>query len=145
MPNHFLLRVGNGFNFRASSARHIWGIVSSTSAGKGFLRRAKKGDLLWFVQKGSEGLILAVATLTDCRVRGPDTLTNKELGWTEAIGGDSDIEIHYKDLYDLSRCGLESSIDGQCTIRQYKSEKCQVKLEVEYPAIVRYSKGVPSM
>ena len=146
MPKHFLLRIGNGFNFRASSARHIWGIVSKYA--KFFLEEAKEGDILWFIQADSNGLAIAVATYVSSRARGPSTLTSEELGWTDPSGGHSDTEIHYRDLYDLSHCGLETNIQYANGVRRYESEgaqRSQVDLPAEYPSIVRYSKVVPSM
>ena len=140
MQNHFLLRVGNGEHFRASSAKHIWGIVSNTPAGKGFLGLVKKGDLLWFVQSDSNGLIIAVATYRGHRAR---ELTNGELGWT-ATEGDWDVELLYESLYNLSHCGLESRIVGPLVIRLY-NEKCLVNLPAEYPAIARYAKVSASL
>ena len=143
MPKHYLFRIGNGFNFRASSARHIWGIVSKNA--KFFLEGAEKGDLIWLIQGESKGLAIAVATYVGSRARGPSTLTNEELGWTEATGGDSDTEVHYKDLYDISHCGLETKIKSARVYWNYNSETCMVNLPAEYPAIVRYLKVVLSM
>ena len=140
MPNHYLFRVHDGSNFRASSARGIWGAVSK---GVNFiLREAKRGDLLWFVLKGKEGLILAVATYRGYRAR---TLTSEELGWTDPTGGVSDIEILYKDLYDLSHCGHETKLESARVYWSYNSNSCKVKLPDVYPEVVRYLKVVPSM
>ena len=148
MPKHYLFRIGNGVNFRASSARHIWGIVSKDA--KFFLEGAEKGDLMWLIQGESKGLAIAVATYVSSRARGPSTLTSEELGWTDPSGGHSDTEIHYKDLYDLSHCGLETNIQYANGVRRYDSEgaqRSQVDLPAAYPSIVRFSKakGVPSM
>jgi len=107
------------------------------------MEEAEEGDLLWFIQHKSNGLAIAAATYMGCRAR---TLTNEELGWT-ATEGDWDTEILYKDLYDLSDCGLETRIKDMRGISRYNRETCQVDLPVVYPSIVRFSKakGVPSM
>ena len=81
MPNNFLLRIGDGVHFNASSSKLIWGIDSKYSFAKGFLTTAKEGDLLWFVKGKTNGQIVAVATFTrtNKRILGPLielTLTN---------------------------------------------------------------------
>jgi hypothetical protein len=148
MPQHYLLRVGDGNHFNSSSAKRIWGIDSTTSAGKFFLSSAKAGDLLSFVKSKSRGLIIAVATFTEAkeRVLGPLialTPTNEELGWVKTEG-DWDTEVHYKDLYNVSACCLYTEIKGASVIRTY-NDKCMVNLPLEYSNIVRYSKITNSM
>jgi hypothetical protein len=145
MTTDWLLRVKDGFNFKNSSRFKIWGIQSSTSNNKYFLKHVKHGDNLWFVLNKSRGKLLAVATYTSHNKRelGPHislSMTNEELGWSGA-GPDwtSDIEIHYTDLYGLENCDLLTHIKGQTIIRKY-DEKCMVNLPVEYGYIVRYSK-----
>ena len=142
-PVHFLCRVGDGNHFKSSSTSNIWGIISTSPVGKGFLSTAKEGDILWFVKTKSKGLLLAVATFTrfQPRVLGPIltlTQTNEELGWTETEGN-WDMEVHYKDLYNITLCGLLSGIKGNASLRQYKSDKCDVNLPEEYKNIVRYA------
>jgi len=143
MPNHFLLYIGDGVHFNASSSKKIWGINSTLSFAKGFLKRAKEGDLLWFVKSKTNGQIVAVATFmsTNERILGPLielTLTNSELGWDKSKG-EWDTEVHYTDLYNLTNCNLISEIKGAAVIRLY-NDKCKVNLITEYPHIVRYSK-----
>jgi hypothetical protein len=148
MPNHFLLYVGDGDHFVSSSTKCIWGIDAKKSYGKGFLSSVRDGDLLWFVKSKSRGLIIAVATFTGTkeRVLGPLialTPTNEELGWVKTEG-DWDTEVHYKDLYNVSACGLYSELKGASVIRSY-NDRCMVNLPVEYSNIVRYSKITNSM
>ena len=149
MPNHFILRIGDGVHFNASSSKSIWGINSKVIACKWFKSIAKAGDVLWFVKSKSKGQIVAMATFTETRERiiGPIidlTLTNKELGW-DKTDGDWDTEVHYKDLYDLTKCKLHTGIKSPLTIREYNHEKCKVDLPEEYPRIVRYSNTTNSM
>lgn len=143
MTNHFLLYIGDGTHFNASSSKSIWGITSKHSFAKGFLSIVKEGDILWFVKSKTNGQIIAVATFTETkkRILGPLislTLTNTELGW-DKTDGDWDTEVHYKDLYNLTNCNLISEIKGAAGIRLY-NENCKVNLPAEYPYIVRYSK-----
>ena len=137
------MRIGNGDHFNASSPKHTWGITSTHSAAKGFLKSAKEGDLLWFVTNSSNGKIVAVATFmrTEKRINGPLiqlTPTNEQLGWTKT-SGDWDTYVYYKDLYNLTDCNLHSEIKGNTTIRNY-NDNCKVNLPIEYANIVRYSK-----
>lgn len=145
-PTHWLLRIKDGVHFNASSSKSIWGI---NSRNKTFITTAKEGDLLWFVKNKSKGQLVAVATFVGIkkRVLGPLialTLTDSELGWDKSEG-DWDIEVHYKDLYNLTHSNMFSYILGNCVIRNYKNSKCKVNLIIEYPNIVRYSKVTTSM
>jgi hypothetical protein len=147
-PTHWLLRIGDGIHFNASSSKSIWGVTSAYPFTKGFLSKAKAGDLLWFVKGASNGKIVAVATLmhTNKRIIGPIielTLSNKELGWDKTEGA-WDTEVHYKSLYNLTDFELFSEIKGAAGIRSY-TDKCKVNLAAEYPHIVRYSKPTSSM
>ena len=152
-PNNFLLYIGDGEHFNASSSKSIWGINTITSSlGKWFTSLAKEGDLLWFVTSKSKGRIVAVATFTSENKRildGPlsdRTLTNAELGWDKGKKvGKWDTEIHYKDLYNLTHCDMFSELKGPSTIRRYERAKCKVDLIAEYPNIVRYSKVTKNM
>jgi len=143
MQKHFLLYIGDGDHFNASSTKSIWGINSNHSFAKGFLSTVKEGDLLWFVKSKTNGQIVAVAKFiqTKKRILGPLidlTLTNAELGW-DKTEGEWDTEVHYKDLYNLTQCNMISEIKGAAGIRLY-NDKCMVNLPLEYPNIVRYSK-----
>ena len=140
---HFLLRIGNGIHFNASSSKSTWGINSKCAGEKGFMSTAKEGDLLWFVKSKTNGQLVAVATFTGIkkRILGPLlalTSTDEELGW-DKTQGEWDIEIHYKNLYNLTHCSLFSEIKSPLVIRSYNI-KCKVNLIDEYPHIVRYLK-----
>lgn len=145
MTIDWLLRVGDGQNLIMSSKYRIWGIQSTTSTNKCFINNVKPGDRLWFVKSKSQGKLIAVATYRshNIRVFGPliDTsLNNEELGWTgSGTEWNSDVEIHYTDLYGLDECEILTHIKGAATIRKY-DEKCRVNLAVEYSYIARYSK-----
>jgi hypothetical protein len=139
MPNHWLLRIGNGNHFHNSSSKCIWGIESKQTFSKSFIKKVTIGDYLWFVKGKSRGKLIAVATFTGMheRIIGPIidiTFSNKELGWTET-DGDWDTEIHYTNLYDIDSHELYSEIKGACTIRPY-NEKCKVDLTIIYDQIM---------
>jgi hypothetical protein len=148
MTNHWLLRIGDSVNFINSSIQNIWGIDSNQSCSKGFIKKARKGDILWFVKSRSKGLLIAVATFksSNPRIVGPlinHSLTNQQLGWTDS-SGDWDTEINYENLYNITECCIYSNILGPLTIRPY-TEKCRLDLRKEYENIVRYSKVTKTM
>lgn len=145
MTTDWLLRVGDGRNLKSSSIYKIWGIQSTTTNNKNFLRNVRSGDRLWFVKNNSQGKLLGVANYRSHRPResGPlinTYMTEEELGWTHGDGPDwvSDTEIHYENLYVLENCDLLTHIRGPSSIRRY-TENCRVNLPVEYSYIVRYS------
>jgi len=142
----WLLRVGDGENFKNSSVYRIWGIQSTTPFGKHFIQNVKPGDRLWFVKSRSNGRLLAVATYRSHNLRelGPlitTTMTAEELGWTgEGPDWVSDTEVHYTDLYGLEQCEMLTHFKPTSTILKYKPSLCRVDLPAEYTNIVRYSK-----
>lgn len=145
MTTDWLLRIGDGENFKRSSKYKIWGIESNIATNKHFLKNIKKDDRLWFVKSKSNGKIIAVATYCSHNKRefGPlidISLTNEELGWVgSGIKWTADTEIHYSNLYGLENCNLFSQIKGPATIRRY-NKKCNIDLETEYKYILKYSK-----
>jgi hypothetical protein len=145
MTTDWLLRVGDGENLKSSYKYRIWGIQSTTPTNKHFIKNVKPGDRLWFVKSKSQGKLIAVAIYRSHNTRelGPliDTcMTEEELGWIhDGPDWESDIEVHYSDLYGLEDCDLLTHIKGPSTIRKY-DDKCRVDLAVEYSYIVRYSK-----
>lgn len=107
-----------------------------------FIKNVKPGDILWFVKSKSDGLLIGVAKFKNINERqlGPlicVTRTNEELGWTNDED-DWDTEVHYTDLYNISKCNLLSKIKGAATIRK-NSDKCNVDLQTEYANIIKYS------
>jgi hypothetical protein len=64
-PSDWLLRVGDGDNFIASSNYKIWGIQAKTSPhGKYFIKNVNPGDRMWFITNKSQGKIIGVATIS---------------------------------------------------------------------------------
>lgn len=153
MSKHYILRVGDGVNFKNSSDVSIWAVKSRN---KSFLKKVKEGDILWFVknkEKGDmyPGKIIAVANFVskNQRIVGPliaITPNNDELGWDEK-GGFCDVEIHYNNLYNLTDCNLFTGQNNQTTICEYDNIKDNliVNLIVEYEYISKYSKITKTM
>jgi hypothetical protein len=122
-PRHWLFRIGDGRNFQNGIQHKTWAI---TAHAKTFKTDAKPGDILWFVKKGSNGNAYAVATLVSQSKRelGPLIaldLTNEELGW-EGEGG-WDTKIIYTDLYILESTPIDTGIQGQFPVHQYRSPR----------------------
>jgi hypothetical protein len=143
-PTHHLLRVGDGDHFFSSQLYSRWGIKGKASCYSKFLQGVREGDILWFIQAQSEGKVIGVATYTrQCvRVLGPLinlTPTNEELGWIKTLG-DWDTEIHYTNLYDLSKIPspLLTKILYPNPWRVYNENTCAISLPAEYVHIVKY-------
>lgn len=137
----WLLRIGDGEHFIASSTFNIWAINSKNSNGKHFIRNVKNGDRLWFIKNRSKGLILAMAKFDKLVERDIGELialtpTNEELGWTKT-DGDWDMEVHYTDLIILSDCKLLTEIKTRSVILKY-NDSCKINLPLEYKNIQRY-------
>lgn len=145
MTIHWLLRVGDGANFINSSKYKIWGINTTSSFGKYFIKNIKEGDLLWFVKSKSNGKIIAVATYVSQNKRqlGPlidISMTNDELGWSgDGVDWTCDTEIHYSNLYGVLQCDILTNLKGSASIRKF-DEKIEINLPDEYHRIVKYSK-----
>lgn len=141
---NWLIRVGDGQNFINSSKYNTWGCTTRTFSSEAFVNNVRKGDKLWFIKANSNGKVLAVATYSSHNKRelGPlinTTLTDEELGWEETkytYGWDT--EIHYIQLYNVSKCELFTHIKGACPIRK-ENEKCLLDLDIEYFYITKYA------
>ena len=144
-PTHWCMRIGDGKHFKSSQSFLRWGINSDHPWNKSFIKRARAGDILWFIQGGNRGKAIGVATFTyQCeRVIGPliaVTPTNEELGWTKDEGT-WDVEVHYTNLYDLTECDVYTEIKSPLTVRTFNRDKCSVDLEKIYPYILQFSKA----
>ena len=153
---HWTLNVGDSKNFVKSSHVGIWAV---NPRNKTFLADVKPGDTLWFIAKkpprhALDGRIIAVATFVSKNERdiGPIfslTRSNEELGWTGEKGGQSDIEIHYANLYNLKAINLYTGLQRGNTICSYDSLKSKedmlLNLPEEYEKIVKYSQITNAM
>lgn len=129
MCTHWLIWCGNGENFRNSARFLLWGInTTKNTCGRGFVNDAQAGDILWFVLKQSQGMLLATAVFSHTKERllaGSDslitlTLTDNELGWTGASDRKAwDQEIHYTDLLYLENGNYLTHMIGPAPVRRY--------------------------
>ena len=146
MPEHWLIRVGDGINFK-NSKYPFWGI----KRGKGgcfktVLQKINEGDILWFfVSKSFGGIIIGMAVYTHFydRLDEPlvpiNTRTNEDQHWT----GDQDwtLEIHYKNLYITERQSIECIIQCGAILLEYKkfTEKIKDNLYEHHKNFIFYA------
>jgi len=126
---HWLLRIGNGNNFKNSSKFNIWG-VKQTNNTKFFEKTVKKGDILWFVVSNNNGQAIAFAEFISYNER---TKTDTELGWgLENNSNNWTTEINYKNLSNIENGNYFTNITGQnVNIRKY-NDKCKINLPEIY-------------
>jgi hypothetical protein len=144
-PTNYLFRVGtNSSHLWGSCVYNIWGINSSSSGSKFFLKNAKPGDCLWFVQGNSGGLIVASAIYeySTKRVNGV-CIPFEQLGWTN-IPGSWDTDIHFKNFKKIEHLGLLSQIKASANPRVY-NKNCLVNLPEMYTQIYPSEELVQSM
>jgi hypothetical protein len=134
---HWLFRVGpDASNLYACSKHNIWGVNSSNSNARKFVREANQGDIIWFVKGASKGLLISYATYVQSikRVKG-ENMTDEELGWFYQCpwvkNQGWDIEIQFENYSDVENMGLLSQIQQSANPRLY-SEKCMVNLPRVY-------------
>jgi hypothetical protein len=126
---HWLIRIGNGNNFKNSSKFNIWGITQTTNT-RHFEKIVQPGDILWFVISSNNGQAIAFAEYTCHNER---TRTNEELGWEiENNSNNRTIEINYKNLTNIENDNYFTNIKGQnVNIRKY-NDKCKINLPQIY-------------
>lgn len=145
---YYILRIGNGHNFKNSSKYSIWGIRKRN---RSFLNTVKLGDVLIFVKNKTKtdtniGKIVAIAEFDQLRNRetGPLislTATNNDLGWTGDIADNCEVELVYKNLKNVSGCELYTGLKGQSTIVDYDNVKEKISLNIpfEYLMMKKYA------
>ena len=137
------MRIANGKHFEGSKKYGTWGINSKRH--DHFVRRARAGDVLWFMSSNSGGRMVAVGTFTHCKKRNMGPLisvdrTNEELGWTET-SGDWDMFVIFTDLIDVEKCVvLTQPARGwmRSGVFMYAPTLCTENLPVIYPYIRRF-------
>jgi hypothetical protein len=125
---HWLIRIGDGTNFKNSSKYNIWGVKSNSNT-KGFEKLVKKGDILWFIVSKNKAKTIAFAEYVSHNGR---TRTNEDLGWVETNSNNWTIEINYENLTDIDKYNYLTCIVGSnVNIRRY-NEKCKINLPEIY-------------
>lgn len=137
---HWLVRVGDGINFR-KSRYPIWGIKRGINGCfKTIVSKIIKDDILWFfTSKKYGGKIIGVANY-ECfydKKNEPlisiNTVTNKQQGWV----GDNlwDIQINYSNLYNLENENIKICIQCPAVLLSYENNKdkdmCILDIDLE--------------
>ena len=107
LSNVWIIRVGDGVNFRNSTNHFIWGL---TKRWTGFVAKIVPGDLLCFAtSKKFGGYIIGIGEFVESYNREDEPLvkihtkTNFELGWIgRNVNEDWDIQIKYKNLVNTT-------------------------------------------
>jgi len=147
--NHWLIRVGDGYNLKYGKYA-IWGVKrGKNDSVKSYIQnRFNSGDIIWFItNKEHGGKIIAMVEYIDFDDREDETLinintiTNEEQGWK----GDAlwDIQINFKNYYDVEKHNFDISIACAANILSYTTFKEKGKishdLEMEYQLIKKYA------
>jgi hypothetical protein len=128
---HWLIRVGDGDNFR-NSKYPFWGIKNNKTLKSIITKRFKKGDIIWFItSKPYGGKAIGFAEYSHCYDREDEplidinTFTNKEQNWE----GDTDwsIQLHYDNLYITERQDIKIIIQCASTILNYETFKNKIR------------------
>lgn len=119
---HWIIRVGDGKNFKKGKYP-IWGMKRCHLA---IIKKIKKGDILWFSTKKSDGgKIISMAEFTDYYDRKDEplipihTISNEDQDWV----GDQpwDIQIHFNNLYNTERQNIYACIQCGAAIMEYET------------------------
>lgn len=135
VKKHYIIRVGDGINFK-NSKFPFWGIKSgNNNQFKSRVAKFKKGDILWFMVNKSDGArLIAMAEYEKFFDRREEpliyihTITNRQQNWTEPNIGEEDwsIQIHYTNLYLIEKHNIKASWPGGAFIFDYETKKDNV-------------------
>jgi hypothetical protein len=130
--NHYLFRVGDATHLLSSSLYNTWGIHSSTSGSKFFLKNVNPGDCLWFIKGNSGGLIVASAIFKYSikKINGKGVPFEK-LG-CDNVDENLDTDIHFKNFQKIENMNLLSKIKGSSANPMIYNQRCLVNLPEIY-------------
>ena len=131
-PNMWIIRVGNGENFR-NSKFSFWAV----KRGRGNCiksiveNRMNKGDILWFMtSKQYGGKLIGMSEYNnfyDIQDES-NTLNNQKQNWK---GDDSwDIQIHYNNLYNTEKQNIFVCIQCSAIILKYYTFKDKIDIDL---------------
>lgn len=145
---HWLIRVGDGINFK-NSKYAFWGMKRGRSY-KSLLQRMNRGDIIWFfTSKAFGGKIVGMAEYKDLYDREDEpllrihTLTNEEQNWTG--DEDWDLQIHYTNLYLTEKQNLTICVQCGSNILVYDTFRDRIHhdLERHYEGYCFYAETSP--
>ena len=149
MPNHWILRVKDGQNFR-NSKHPFWGVKRGNGGGvKTIVKSFQPGDILWFLTSSKYGgSVIAMAEYTcfydrqDEKILHVHTYTNVEQGWKG--DDDWDIQIHYTNVYKTEKQNIKMLIQCAGAIVLYDTfrEKIAEDLYKHHEFFTKYAEPV---
>ena len=129
---HWIIRVGDGDNFRNSNFPFCGVKRGKNGCIKTVVKKINQGDVLWFMtSKHYDGKLIGMAKYDTFYDRDNEPLvqlntkSNEEQNWK---GGEPwDIQIHYYDLYVTERQNITACIQCSAIILQYETFKDKIK------------------
>lgn len=143
--NHYIVRVGDGVNFK-NSIKPFWGVKRGKNNNiKSIVKKINQGDILWFLTNAKYGGKFIGMAEFSCFYDKEDeplfpinTYTNEQQGWS----GDEkwDIQIHYKKFYNTERQNITAILKGQSPILYYSNYQDNISnLPNHYNNFIFYS------
>jgi hypothetical protein len=145
---HWIIRVGDGINFKNSQSNKIWGF-RDINGQKTILEKFNEGDILWFItSKPYGGKVVGMAEFVKLYDRKNEflipinTFSNEENGWSGNI--DWDLQITYKNLYNTEAQNISLVVKFAGNIMNYGSFKKYIDLDLDviYKNYVTYAEIV---
>lgn len=134
--NHWIIRVGNGENFK-NSRYSFWGVKKGIGKGniKTIVKKMRENDVLWFLtSKKFGGKMIGLAEYDkfydkdDEPLIKVNTYSNEEQNWN---GSDVwSIQINYKNLYITERQNIKTCISCSATILSYNTFKSRINIDL---------------
>jgi len=155
MTQHWIIHTKDGKNFANTSPKKLWGMNSKNPCVQRMIKKIQEGDQLWFLVtdkfKNIKKQIVATATYIRHAERSVGPLieidTDTDRGWTGGVSTLTeitwDIDLFYKDLYDLRDCdGFLVQDVSQIIPRLYSEDKKDPNLPNDLISIRRFLKPV---
>lgn len=124
---HFIIRVGDGKNFK-NSKYPFWGLKKGNGSVKTIVSKIKKGDILWFmISKKYGGKLIGMSEYKSYHDRDDEpliplyTYSNEEQNWEG--NEDWSIQINYENLYNTEKQNIEAVVPFSGSILKYETWK----------------------
>jgi hypothetical protein len=147
LTQHWLIRVGDGINFK-NSKKNIWCLNNSKKT-LAMLNKFNENDVLWFISnKTYDNIILGMAHYkcyfikTDEPLININTYSNDECGFDD--NNDYDIQIHYTKFYNTERQQIQLIFKCMSPIINYNNniQKINVDLISHYINYLYYAEPI---
>tara|TARA_B100000963_G_C22606621_1_gene662820 strand:- start:1463 stop:1924 length:462 start_codon:yes stop_codon:yes gene_type:complete len=147
--HHWIIRVGDGINFK-NSKYPFWGMKKGSGGGiKTLASKIKRGDILWFVtNKKHGGYIIGMAEFINMFDKDDEPLveintqSNLKQNW---VGNDNwKLQVNYKNLYNTEKQKIQCIIQCAAIILNYErfKEKITANLYEHYKNYIYYAEPI---